>query len=128
MIALAWVLFAVLALLWTGGAALAAALAGWTAEAIASGTAAEAVRNVAAIPVPQWIAAWAEPEFIRAVQSALLWAVEAGQQALPWIGTAAGWLVPLVWVAWALGLAALLALAIVAHLLLRRLRPRGHPA
>ena len=120
MIAAAWGVFAVLALLWTGGAAMGAALAGWTAEAIASGTAGEAARAMAALPVPQWIAVWADPAWIEAVQGALLWTLEAGRSLLPLLGTAAGWLVPLVWIAWGLGIALLLAAAIAAHLLLRR--------
>ena len=58
MIALTWVVFAALALLWTGGAAMAAGLAGWTAQALADGSAAGAAREIAAIPVPQWMALW----------------------------------------------------------------------
>jgi hypothetical protein len=120
MVAATWGVFAVLALLWTGGAAMGAALAGWTAEAIATGTAGAAAREIAALPVPQWIAVWADPAWIQAMQAALLWTVEAGRNLLPMVGTAAGWLVPAVWIAWGFGMALLLTLAIVAHLLLRR--------
>lgn len=123
MVALTWAVFAVLALLWTGGAAMAAALAGWTAQAIADGTAAGTAREIAALPVPHWMALWMDTAFIEALQSALLWAVEAGRHALPFVGTAAGWLVPVVWIAWAMGLALLLAAALTAHLLVRRFRP-----
>jgi len=128
MVALTWGVFAVLALLWTGGAAMAAALAGWTAQAIADGTAAGAAREVASIPVPQWMALWMDTAFIEAVQSALLWAVESGRHALPFVGTAAGWLVPMVWIAWAIGLVVLLAVALTAHLLVRRFRPSRRAA
>lgn len=128
MIALAWGVFAVLALLWTGGAAMAAALAGWTAQAIADGSAAGAVREVAALPVPQWMALWMDTAWVEALQAALVWVVESGRHALPFVGTAAGWLVPLVWVAWAIGLALLLAAAVTAHLLVRRFRPAARPA
>lgn len=120
MVAATWGVFAVLALLWTGGAAMGAALAGWTAEAIATGTAGAAAREIAALPVPQWIAVWADPAWIQAMQSALLWTVEAGRNLLPMLGAAAGWLVPVVWIAWALGMVLLLTLAIAMHLLLRR--------
>lgn len=123
MIAATWAVFAVLAMLWTGGAAMAAALAGWTAQAIADGTAAGAAREIAAIPVPPWMALWMDTAFIEALQSALVWAVEAGRHALPFMGTAAGWLVPMVWIAWGLGLALLLAAALTAHFLVRRFRP-----
>ena len=60
MVAATWGVFAVLALLWTGGAAMGAALAGWTAEAIATGTAGAAAREIAALPVPQWIGVWSD--------------------------------------------------------------------
>ena len=128
MIALTWGVFAALALLWTGGAAMVAGLAGWTAQAPADGSAAGAAREIAAIPVPQWMALWMDTAMVEALQSALAWAVEAGRHALPFVGTAAGWLVPMVWIAWALGLAVLLAIAITAHLLVRRFRPAPRPA
>ncbi|RYF15108.1 MAG: hypothetical protein EOO30_15755 [Comamonadaceae bacterium] len=128
MITVTWAVFAVLALLWTGGAAMAAALAGWTAQAIADGTAVGAAREIAAVPVPQWMALWMDTAFVEALQSALSWAVEAGRHALPFVGTAAGWLVPMVWIAWAIGLAFLLAAAATAHLLVRRFRPARRPA
>ena len=123
MVAATWGVFALRALLWTGGAAMGAALIGWTSEAIASGTAVEASRQVASLPVPQWIALWADPAWIQAVQGALQWAVEAGRGLLPLVGEAGGWLVAMVWIAWGLGMALLFALAVAAHMLLRRFRP-----
>lgn len=124
MVALPWVVFALLALLWTGGAALTAWAVEWMAQALADGGAAQAAGELAALPVPPWIAPWADPALVQAVQSALAWSVEAAQGALPLAASAAGWLVPLVWVVWALGLVVLLAAAGGAHLLLRKLRPR----
>src|SRR5690606_23771879 len=124
MIAAAWIVVAVLALLWTGGAAMGAALIGWASGAIASGAAGEASRQVTALPVPEWIALWGDPAWIRAAQGALLWALEAGRDLLPLVGAAGGWLVAMVWIAWALGLVLLFGLAVAAHLLLRRFAPR----
>lgn len=116
--------FALLALLWTGGAALAAWLVQWTAQALASGGAVEFGRELGALPLPQWIAVWMDPALVQAAQSALLWMLDAASGLLPLAGSAAQWLVPVVWVVWGLGLLVLLAAAGASHLLLRRLGSR----
>ena len=123
-VAATWGITALLALFWTGGAWVAALLVEWAAGAIASGAALEAGRTAVTLPVPAWLAFWFDPAFLQALQSALAWALENAQQALPFLGAAAGWLVPLVWVAWGVGLVLLLATAGGVHLLLRRLAPR----
>lgn len=119
--------FALLALLWTGGAALAAWLVQWTTQALASGGAFEIGRELGALPVPQWIAVWMDPALVQAAQSALTWTLDAFSGLLPLAGSAAQWLVPVVWVVWGLGLVVLLVAAGAFHLLLRRLgtRDRG---
>lgn len=111
--------FALLALLWTGGAALTAWLVQWTAQAVASGGALEIGRELGALPVPQWIAVWMDPALVEAARSALLWTLDAASGVLPLAGTAAEWLVPAVWVVWGLGLLVLLVAAGAFHLLLR---------
>ncbi len=125
MIALSWTLFALLALFWTGAAWITAAATGWVAQALASGTATEAARDLAALPVPEVLKPRVEPAWLQALQSALQWAIDAAAAGLPFAGTAAGWLVPAVWVAWGLGLALIVAGAAVAHVLLRRFVQRG---
>jgi hypothetical protein len=125
MLALPWIVFALLALFWTGGAAMTAWAVDWMAQALADGGAVQAAGELAALPVPQWIALWLDPALVQAGQSALQWALEAGRGLLPLAGSAAGWLVPLVWVAWALGLVVLLAGAAGVHLLVRRMGPRA---
>ena len=124
MAALPWAVFAVLALFWTGGAVLTAWLVEWMGQALASGGAVDAGREFAALPVPTWIAPWVDPALVQGAQSALVWALDAARGLLPLAGSAAGWLVPVVWVLWGLGLLALLAAAGGVHLLLRRLRSR----
>lgn len=119
--------FALLALLWTGGAALTAWLVQWTSQALAGGGALEIGREVGALPVPHWIAVWMDPALVQAAQSALMWTLDAASGLLPLAGSAAQWLVPVVWVVWGLGLLVLLVAAGAFHLLLRRLgsRQRG---
>lgn len=116
-----WIVFGVMAALWTGGALLTSELAQWTAQALASGEAASLGRDVAQWPLPRWIGLWVDPAAVQAAQEMLLWAVETLDRSLPWVGSALGWLAPLVWVLWGLGLVAMLVLAGGAHLLLGRL-------
>jgi hypothetical protein len=124
MFVLTWALFGLLALFWTGAAWITAAATQWMAQALASGTAAEAARDLAALPVPEWLKFWIEPEWVQALQSALQWLVDGAGAGLPLVGTAAGWLVPAIWVAWALGLLLLLAGGAGAHMMLRRFARR----
>lgn len=118
-----WLLFGALALAWTAGAWLTAAVAQWSAQALASGTAEAAGRAVAAWPVPPWMALWVDPQWVKALQDMVAWTLDTGQGLLPWLGTAMGWLVPLVWVGWGFGLAVLLVLAALAHWGVSRWRP-----
>jgi hypothetical protein len=110
-----WLVCAALGLAWTGGAWLASALAHWSAQAVASGAAEAAGRAVAAWPVPPWLAVWMDPSWVRAVQGMLAWSLDAAQGLLPWVGSAVGWLVPVVWGVWVFGMVLLLVLAAAAH-------------
>lgn len=93
-----WIVFAILALLWTAGIALTAAAADWAAAQVASGAAAQAGSSLAQIPVPAWLAPWVDPALLRTAQEGLLWALQAFRDALPWAAAAIGWLVPLIWI------------------------------
>ena len=118
--ALVWIVFAVFALFWTGGTVAASELTRWLARAAASGEVAELGRAVAQWPVPDWMAWWVDPALVQAVQRAVLWMVETGSGFMSWAGTALGWLVPVIWVTWALGLLAMLLLAVGLHVLVTR--------
>ena len=121
-----WTIFGLLALLWTGGAFAVSGLAGWAAQLLASGEAVRLGGEVARWPVPQWVSLWVDPAWVRAMQEALLWAVQALRDLVPLLGPALDWLVPLVWMLWGLGLVLMLVLAGGARLLLGRL-PRARP-
>lgn len=115
-----WSAVAVLGLLWTGLAALGASFVGWGATVLASGGAAEWARAAAQWPVPGWISLWVDPQAIQAMQEAVLWGLQALQSSLPWVASAVGLLVPLVWVTWGLGVLLLVVLGAVAHVLIGR--------
>jgi|LNFM01.1.fsa_nt_gb hypothetical protein len=126
-----WLVMALLVLLWTAGAALAAGVTDWAAGLIASGQAIELGTSAAQIPVPQWIALWVDPALVQATQQAVLWTLTTFRDSLPWVAAMIGWLVPLIWIAWGLGLLALLAVAAGGHLLIGRFagtRARAFPA
>ncbi|MGV3572382.1 MAG: hypothetical protein ACO1PB_17415 [Ramlibacter sp.] len=128
MIAFNWIVFALLALFWTGGAWVTAAATEWLAQALASGTAVQAARDLAALPLPAWLQFWIDPAWLQALQSMVRWAVEGAGAGLPFAGTAAGWLVPAVWVAWGIGCVLLLLGAVAVHVVLRRFaRRRASP-
>jgi hypothetical protein len=121
-----WASCAVLAALWTLGALVTVELAQWAAQLLASGGAAEIGRSAAQWPVPPWIALWLDPAWVQAGQSALLWSLDALNSALPFVGSAMGWVTPLVWIFWGAGLMGLLLLAGVAHFLLARADSRRY--
>lgn len=119
-----WVLFSLVALVWTGGAWLTVELVQWVAHGLASGGAADLGRAVAEWPLPAWLSAWlGEPGWIYTLQDQVAAAMKLLAGVLPWAGSVVGWLVPLVWTVWGLGLLLMLALAGGVHLLVVRYRP-----
>ncbi|MDB5942599.1 MAG: hypothetical protein JWQ13_2165 [Ramlibacter sp.] len=124
MIVLSWTLFALLALFWTGAAWVTAAGTEWALQALASGAGAEAARGLATLPVPEWLKFWIEPAWIQWLQSALHGAIDGAAASLPLARAATSWLVPAIWIAWALGMLVLLVGAAGVHMLLRRLASR----
>lgn len=111
-----WVVFGVVALLWTGAALLAAELVQWAVAVLTAGNPVS-VADAAAAQWPAWVSALVDPAWLRAMQEAALWATQALRDASPWIGGALGWLVPVVWFVWGLGAIALLLVAGGSHLL-----------
>ena len=112
---LIWAVFGVLAVLWTLGALIVVELVQWSAQVIASGAAVELGRSAAQWPAPAWLASWLDPVTIKAAQQGMQAGFEAFRSALPWVGSAVGWLVPLVWISWGIGVALLLAMTGGAH-------------
>ena len=78
------------------------------------------------VVIPAWANLWLAPAdwatILMFVQSAL----DNAAAAMPLLGSVLGWLAPLVWIVWALGLVALFALMIAGILLLKRFRGRTH--
>jgi hypothetical protein len=113
---LIWILFGVLGLLWTGTTLLVVELTQWAVGGLASGNL-SAAAGAAVVQWPAWVTAWFDPALLRSLQEAALWATQTLSDALPWIGGALGWLVPVIWFIWGLGMLALLLAAGGSHLL-----------
>jgi hypothetical protein len=62
-------------------------------------------------PLPEALAPWLDPATLQSLQQMVLVALDGLRDALPFMGAAMGWLVPLIWTAWGLGLLLMLALA-----------------
>jgi hypothetical protein len=121
--------FLLVAALWTGVAALTAVVTQWSSGLIASGGAVDLGQMAAEAPVPGWLSLWGiDPAWVRSVQEFLLWSLQSAREAPPWLGSALGYLVPVIWVFWALGLLVLLLIAGGAHLLLGRFGRSAQPA
>lgn len=128
MTTLLWSVTGVFALLWSGLAWACAALVRWAVDALVAGGATEAGQAVVRFELPGWLAPFVDSGLVTAVQGFVAWLVNVAASGAPMAGSAIGWLVPLVWTAWAFGLVLLLAFAGGAHLLLRKIPKIGAPA
>lgn len=120
-----WGVFALIALVWTGGAALLAQAVGWAGQAIASPEAGAIGAAAASLSVPAWLAPWVDAAQWNAAVQSIAGALTAAEGWLPALGTLVSWLVPAVWLAWGLGFVLLAALTLAGHWWIGRLgRPR----
>lgn len=138
-----WLTSLVLALAWTAGAWGLSEAVQWAVSLPASGAAPALAQSVATWTAPAWLELWLEldPQELQALRDFALWAIEQLQHPAAALQAALPFLVPLVWLAWALGLALLVALtlgtqwalgrlvrlAASARPLWPRLRPRHRP-
>lgn len=126
--ALIWGIFILTVLVWTGFAALVAQALAWSSEQLstgAPGTLEMATNNVV---IPAWAGPWLAPSEFAAVLMVVQEVLDNAAASIPFVASLLGWLAPLVWIIWALGLAALFALLIAGILLLRRFGDRSHHA
>jgi hypothetical protein len=115
-----WTIGGLLAALWTGALALAVLAVDWMGGALQRVGSAGAPAPSLPAELPAWLTGWFEPASWAFVVQASQEALGAVQSVLPAVGTATGWLEPLVWVLWALGMIALLVVAAGSHWLVGR--------
>ncbi len=120
-----WSVTGLFALIWSGLAWATAGLVRWTVEALSTGRAAELGKSAVEFKFPGWLEPFLDTGLLEAAQAIVQWLLEMAGTGAPMAGTAIGWLVPVVWVAWAFGLVVLLMIALVLHLLIKRLPGAG---
>jgi hypothetical protein len=124
-----WILFGVVAMLWTGFAFLMAGVAEWASAAAHSDAAMGAAERIAntslSVPTPEWARGWLDPAAMKAAQDFVLSLTSSlsamSVQALPWMGKLMEWLVPLVWTIWGAVLVMMILVTLVIQAIARRL-------
>lgn len=118
--AIIWSVFAFVALLWTAGAALLSQLIQWSAQGLVAAGGAATAGGALAIPMPPWLAPWLDATAWSTLLQGANEMLTAAAYVLPTASNLVAWLVPAVWVVWALGLATLLGLTLTGIGLMRR--------
>lgn len=130
MSALLWAVAALLATGWSLLVWAAVSLTGWVLGAVPAGSTtglADAVRQLTLPPVPEVLAPWFDTGWWTAMQTLIADMLAWLGPWLPSAATLMGWLTPLAWIVWGLGLLTLLSLTGLTHWLLRRFGSRPTP-
>jgi hypothetical protein len=122
---LLWGAFALIAMLWTAGAALFAQLAQWSAQGLVglAGAGDISTETITAIAVPPWLAPWIDSATWTAWLQSIGAALSSMSALLPGLGDLAAWVSPIVWVTWGVGLIVLLGLTLTGSWMISRLQP-----
>lgn len=128
-----WVVTGLMALFWTLGAWAVASVLGWAAGAATPGSGVDVAAVISSWALPAWVTWLIDPGLVSAALGGIVWAFEHAQSAWPWLGQMLSWLVPMIWVVWALGLVFLLLLALFLQWVVRQIGtpepvPPAHPA
>jgi hypothetical protein len=119
---LIWGVFGLLALCWTGLAAASVQITEWLLTMAGSGQVTDAATAAGQWPVPEWLALWIDPAWVKNMQAAWLGLVQWLGQMLPSGSGLMDWVTPLVWITWALGMVCLLVPTVALHWLAGKLR------
>jgi len=110
-----WVVFSLLTLLWTAGAFITVKLTQWGMALLETASVEQLGRDAAQWPLPEGLPLWIDPASILALQNLALLSLEGLRNAMPYVNSMMGLLVPAIWLVWGFGLFCLLALAGGAH-------------
>ncbi len=120
--ALIWGVFALAILLWTGISVLVVNVIEWSAQQLSKGSPAFLETATSSIAIPIWMSPWLDPSSWATIFMSIQGMLASTAAAVPFLGSMLGWLAPVVWIVWGLGVLGLLALAIVGTVLLKRYR------
>jgi hypothetical protein len=110
-----WVIAAIAGLLVTATVWVLASAVGWLVD-MTPGTL-ESMSRVAQWPVPAWLAMWVDSAVVEQVLGTLSKWLQALATQAPWLTSLLGWIVPVLWIFWAVVMLCLLAVAGLVHAL-----------
>lgn len=117
-----WSVAGLLAAAWTGLMAVLGSVLGWAAQALRQTGAWVNTPPAWPAELPSWLSGWLDAGTWASIGQAAQELMPPILSVVPAVGTLAGWLEPLLWLGWGLGMLALLALAAAVHVWLRRTR------
>lgn len=122
--ALIWGVFTLAVLLWTGATVLVVNVIEWSADQLSKGSPAFLETAASNIAIPIWMSPWLDPSTWATIFMSIQGMLASTAAAVPFLGSMLGWITPVVWIIWGLGVLGLLALSIVGTVLLKRYRMR----
>ena len=115
-----WFLVLALLTIWSMGVWLLHSFAAWSIAGV--GALAGHSQSIAQVVLPGWAVFWAPPELIMAIKA-------GSETVLPWVYSAlsalpnaVGWLSPLVWLLWSIGIAILVVGGVLLHAMIAMAR------
>lgn len=104
-----WIVTLVFLGIWSTGVWMLHGLLVWSLSG--AGALADQAQQLGSVNLPAWLVPWLPPEWAQLLQDLAASLLPALESALAMLPSAAGWLSPLAWLVWALGLLILLAAA-----------------
>lgn len=115
-----WVIFGLLAIIWTGIVSMTLKLVHWLLGSIGDVRVPVPTAPSTTAPLPDWMPPWIDANWVHALQAGIADTLNQINQALPILNGLSGWLTVLGWFTWGLIMALLLVLALLLHWLAGR--------
>lgn len=117
-----WGGVALLALLWTSGAALMAKAVQWSAKRMTAEPTMSLEAVTSGFVTPVWMTAWFDPTAWVSILETMQDMLGSFESVLPTVGMMMAWLIPAIWITWALGMLILVGLMVIGTLTLKRMQ------
>ncbi|MDO9025822.1 hypothetical protein [Zwartia sp.] len=117
-----WGGVALLALLWTSGAALMAKAVQWSAKRMTAEPTMSLEAVTSGFVTPVWMTAWFDPTAWVGILETMQDMLGSFESVLPTVGMMMAWLIPAIWITWALGMLILVGLMVIGTLTLKRMQ------
>lgn len=118
--ALLGLVFLVLLAIWTGLVVMTEHLSQWLLASMANGQVSELAQRVGQWPVPAWLGLWVDTAWLKGLQDWGVGLLQWGVQVLPSPEGWMGWITPLLWGVWGLGVVLMGLAAFAGHWFLSR--------